>query len=119
MDKIAWKARIIEALDEISMNKPEFTLIVETLAEILEQRDRAFAEFVESGAQICIIKTSDRGAKNPGRNPCLAIWMELNNTALQYWRELCLSPAAFKRISAEAQKTDSGILEALLAKMAE
>lgn len=119
MDKSAWKARIISALDEIGMDKPQFSLIVDTLAEILEQRDKAFNEFLESGAKSCIVKTSDRGAQNISKNPQLVIWLDLNNTALMYWKELCLSPASLKRLSVEAQKeADQGsILEALLSKL--
>ncbi len=116
MDKTSWKARIISALEEIGMNKPQFSLVVDTLAEILEQRDKAFAEFLESGAKSCIVKTSDRGAQNISKNPQLLIWMDLNDTCLQYWKELCLSPASLKRLSVEAQNADKGsILEALLA----
>lgn len=119
MDKTSWKERIFVALDEIGMNKPQFVLIVETLAQILEQRDKAFAEFIESGGKVCISKTSDRGSVNIAKNPQLVIWKELSDTALLYWKELCLSPASLKKLSIEAQRgVDNGsILETLLAKL--
>ena len=102
MDRIEWEKRIKAAMAEAGLDKPQFALVVESLAEILAQRDKTFAEYIKSGGQACIVKTSDRGAKNIAKNPYLSLWLDLNAAALSYWRECCLSPAALRKISAEA-----------------
>lgn len=118
MKKSDWKPIIIQALDDIGMNLPQFEMIVDTLADTMEQRDNAFQEFVDSGAKIGVIKTSDRGAKNIARNPILAVWMDLNTAAFQLWRECCLTPAAYKKASlAAANATERTALDKLLEKL--
>ena len=120
MKKSAWKKRIISQMETAGTYKPAFDSVIETLAMILEHRDAAYQQFVESGGEVCIIKTSDRGAKNIAKNPRLQVWQDLNNTALAYWRECCLSPAALRKISAEVMSgnTDTGsVLDALLKKI--
>lgn len=102
MDRIAWEKRIKEAMAENGLDKPQFSLIVETLADILEQRDLIFEEYKKSGGQACIVKTSDRGAKNVAKNPYLSMWLDFNSAAVAYWRECALSPAALRKISVEA-----------------
>lgn len=120
MDKSQWKDVIINALTDIEMNLPQFSMIVDTLAETLEQRDKAYQEFLDSGAQIGVVKTSDRGAKNIARNPILSVWMDLNAAALQLWRECCLTPAAFKKVSLSAMHAaDRNSFDKLLEKLIE
>lgn len=120
MKKSEWKDIVIQALRETGMNLPQFSMIVDTLAETLEQRDAAFQEFIDSGAQIGIIKTSDRGAKNITRNPILIAWMDLNAAALQLWRECCLTPAAFKKVSlATMNAAECNSFDKLLEKLIE
>lgn len=78
---------------------------IATLATVLEQRDRAYADYIEDGARPTIEKESDRGAKNIGINPKLRAWQDLNTQALAYWRDLGLTPAGLKRINESAVKT--------------
>ena len=86
-----------------------FSPVVAALAEILEQRDRAYDEFIETGAKVVVDKVSDRGSVNKAKNPLLQTWNELNTTALAYWRELGLTPAGLKRINETAmQKKENG-----------
>ena len=50
------------------------------------------------------------------KNPLLAVWDDLNKTALAYWRELGLTPAAYKKISGEGTSRDGepkGLAKAL------
>ena len=87
----------------------QFDPVVSALAEILEQRDRAYEEFIATGACVVVDKVSDRGSINKAKNPLLQTWNELNATALQYWRELGLTPAGLKRINdAAMQKKEGG-----------
>ena len=41
------------------------------------------------------------------KNPLLVLWDELNKTALAYWRELGLTPSAYKKITGEGAKKDT------------
>lgn len=119
MDKSDWKKKIKKAMDDNGIEKSRFSMVVDTLADILEQRDNAFEEFINSGGDACIVKTSDRGAKNIAKNPQLMIWLDLNNTALAYWRDLGLTPAGLKKINSESVQNKGGGngLEAILARI--
>lgn len=102
MDKTEWKKSIQSMTEGVGTYKPEFDSVIDTLADILEQRDRAYQDFIDSGAEIVITKISDRGAENVGKNPRLTIWSDLNTQALSYWRDLGLTPAGLKRINETA-----------------
>ena len=105
MNKAEWKEKIIETTKDIGTFRDEFVGgVIDALAEVLEQRDRAYMDFLESGAEIVVEKTSDRGAKNLSKNPRLVVWSELNTQALAFWRELGLTPAGLKRINEMAIK---------------
>lgn len=119
MDKKEWEKTIKAAMAENGLDKPGFSLVVESLAEILAQRDKAFEEYINDGGKPCIIKTSDRGAKNIAKNPQLLVWLDLNNLALQYWRECCLSPAALRKISAEIFTRAGNDFDAIIAALFE
>ena len=97
MKKAAWKKRILSQMEDAGNYKPAFDSVIDTLAAILEQRDSAYDEYIADGCRACIEKVSDRGAKNIAKNPRLQTWQDLNTTALAYWRECCLTPAAFKK----------------------
>lgn len=55
------------------------------------------------------------GAENMTKNPLLALWDDLNKSALAYWRDLGLTPAGLRKIDEQAmkQKKKSAMAEAL------
>lgn len=81
-----------------------FEPTINTLADILEQRDLAYKDFLATGAEVVVEFTSDRGAVNMKRNPRLQTWMDLNNQALTFWRDLGLTPAGLKKINESLMK---------------
>ena len=81
-----------------------FEPTIMALSEILDQRDNAYRDFLESGAEIVIDFTSDRGSTNKKKNPRLQAWEDLNEQALRYWRECGLTPAGLKRLNEQALK---------------
>ena len=95
--------------------KDSFLPAVNALSEILERRDAAYKEFVESGGETVVERVSDRGAVNMGMNPRLKVWMELSNQALAYWKDLGLTPAGLKKIDEQSMKPKkvSALAEAL------
>ena len=112
-----WKRRIKEQCELAGTYKPVFDPAIDALSDILEQRDNAYKEFIDSGGAACIEKTSDRGAVNIAKNPRLQMWADLNTLALSYWRDLGLTPAGLKKIDEQLMKPKkrSELAEALAA----
>jgi len=116
MTKEEWRVSIRSAAERVGTYRQEFDSVIDTLADILEQRDRAYQDFIDSGAETVITKISDRGAENIGKNPRLQIWSDLNTQALAFWRDLGLTPAGLKRIDEAAiknEKKESALEKAL------
>lgn len=104
MKKATWKRRIKQACEEAGTYRPFFDLTIASLAEILEIRDRAMEQYQASGGNPVITHTNKAKEKNIVKNPTLAMYNDLNSTALAYWRDLGLTPAGLKRISEDAMK---------------
>lgn len=119
MDKNAWIRKIKSTMKQAGTYEKRFDPVVTALAEILEQRDRAYDEFIATGAQTVVDKVSDRGSINKAKNPLLQMWLDLNASALSYWKELGLTPAGLKRINDEAlrKKEEGSALETALIRL--
>lgn len=111
MKKGAWKNRIVKACKEAGTYEPYFDQTIKVLAEILEKRDEAEAEYQRLDRMPVIKHTNKAGATNITKNPALVIWDDLNKSALAYWRDLGLTPAGLRKIRGEA--ADSGKESAL------
>lgn len=119
MNKTRWKKTIKDQTEGLGTYRKEFDPLIDTLADILEQRDEAYKEYVDSGTGKTIEHKSDRGAVNIKKNPMLQIWEDLNKQALDFWKELGLSPASLKRLNEAAlqpKKEEGSALEKALAK---
>ena len=113
-----WKRKIIQQCKDVDTYQDSFLGAISTLADLLERRDEAYAEFVADGSQTTVERISDRGAVNRVINPVLKLWQDLNRDALAYWRDLGLTPAGYKRLNLEAAQTKSQDgLESLLSKL--
>ena len=113
-----WKRKLIQQCKAMDTYQDSFLGAITTLADLLERRDEAYAEFVADGCRAIVERTSDRGAVNKAINPLLKLWQDLNRDALAYWRDLGLTPAGYKRLNLEAAQTKSqGGLEKLLSQM--
>lgn len=106
MKAATWEKSIIEQCKAVGTMKPAFKQVIATLADILEQRDKVYAQFVKEGSQMIVKRVSDRGAVNSAKNPLYVIWNELNSQALDFWKELGLTPKGLKAISEEALKPE-------------
>lgn len=116
MDAKGWRKHIKSMAEGVGTYRKEFDPVIETLADILEQRDRTYEDFIDSGAEPTIIKISDRGAENIAKNPRLMLWSDLNAQALAFWRDLGLTPAGLKKISdltIKAEVKESALEKAL------
>ena len=106
MTKSRYKNLILEQLLALKIYEDSYDSVVESLAAILEQRDKTFKEFKASGGLSVISYTNKGGATNMTKNPLLGMWDELNKTALAYWRELGLTPSSYKKITGEGAKKE-------------
>lgn len=104
MSKIKWKNLINKQLSALGLQNDAYDSTVESLAMILEQRDKTFEEFQDSGGKSVIEYTNKGGSTNMTKNPLLVMWDELNKTALAYWRELGLTPSSYKKLTGEGPK---------------
>lgn len=118
MTAAQWRAKIKAQCVEMKTYQPSFNSAIDTLAKTLEQRDAAQKQFKDEGSQLIFDRVSDRGAVNPSINPLVQLIDKLNVTALSYWKELGLTPAAFKKMSgstAPAEEKKNGLAAALRA----
>lgn len=117
MKKADWRREIIKKCESVGTYKPEFLPVINTLSDILEERDNVRAKYRREGCQPIVEKTSDRGAVNYAKNPLLGAWEDLNRDALAYWRDLGLTPAGLKKLSTDVvkDKQSSAGIEQLLA----
>lgn len=98
MNKEEWKAEIESQVCVHRSYISSFQTTINILSEMLEERDRVYAEYIESGARPVVNFTSDRGATNLKQNPLLRQWHELNVAALAYLRDLGITPAGLRKI---------------------
>lgn len=109
MSKTKWKNLIKKQLTALGLQNDAYESTVESLAAILEQRDKTFEEFQQNGGKSVIEYTNKGGSTNMTKNPLLVMWDELNKTALAYWREMGLTPAAYKKLTGEGPKKEEKV----------
>lgn len=115
MEREKWKRKIKAASRKAGTYKPYFDSVIDTLAGIMELRDKAQDQFEMSGGQTIVRYTNKAGATNPAKNPALIVIMDCNAQALAYWRDLGLTPAGLKRINEEGLKeSNKSALDAAL-----
>lgn len=106
MSKTKWKNLINKQLSALGLQNKSYESVVDSLAAILEQRDKTFKEFQDSGGKTVTNYTNKGGATNMTKNPLLVMWNDLNKTALAYWRELGMTPSSYKKLTGEGQKKE-------------
>lgn len=117
MDKSEWTRKIKAACKKAGTYQPQYNYIIDTLAQIMENRDNVHKQYIADGSRPTITHTNKAKETNVVKNPMLVMELDLNAQALAYWRDLGLTPAGLKKLNAEVvkdQKTSGG-LEKLLA----
>lgn len=118
MTENKWKSVIMDQLEALKLSDQAYDPIVKTLASILARRDKVEREFKQKGGEAAIEYTNKGGSTNLTKNPLLTLWDDLNKSALAYWRELGLTPSAYRKItgdSAPKKQERSGLAAALRA----
>lgn len=115
MTKKKWKDLILGQMTALRVQNPAYDSAVDTLAAILEQRDKTYLEFKKGGGKSSIEYTNKGGSTNLTKNPLLVLWDDLNKSALAYWRELGMTPSSYKKMTGGAPKEEkpSGLADAL------
>lgn len=97
-----WKNKIKQACVDAGTYKPYFESVIDTLAMILEKRDRA--EKLLEGEPVIVEHTNKGGNTNLEQHPAVRLINDLNRDALAYWRDLGLTPKGLKAINEGALK---------------
>lgn len=97
----SWEKRIRTACENAGTYKDCFNSVIETLSQIMEERDQARAAY--NGEPI-VEHTNKGGNTNLEQNPALRLINDLNRDALAYWRELGLTPKGLRQINEAAIK---------------
>lgn len=115
MDAKKWKTVIKRQVKSIDFDPKKYEAIIQTLSDILEQRDAVYEQYIDEGAQPVVEYTNKGGATNTTKNPLLILWNDLNGQALTYWRELGLTPSSYKKMvgTQPKDKKTSALVEAL------
>ncbi len=108
MDRKKWKTKIKNASKKAGTYQPFFDSVIDTLAGILEKRDKAEESYVESGEVAVIEYTNKGGATNTVQNPALKLINELNRDALAYWKELGLTSRSYKEFTKGTTQSEEG-----------
>ena len=104
MTKDEWKIEIENQIKFDHDYIPSFKTTIQILCEMLEERDRVYQKYIESGAAPVVNFTSDRGAVNLKPNPLLRQWQEINTACLAYLRELGLTAAGLRKLQGQIPK---------------
>lgn len=115
MERKKWARLIKRCCTDAGTYKPYFDSVIDTLAGIMEARDRAQEQYEESGAEPVITHINRNGAENIVKNPMLVAVLECNAQALAFWRDLGLTPAGLRKLNEEGLKQPkrSALAEAL------
>lgn len=115
MSSKQWKNLIKRQLSALGQTEEAYNSVISTLADILEQRDTVYQEYIDGGCEPVREYTNKGGNTNLTKNPLLVLWDDLNKTALAYWRELGLTPSSYKKMTGDApkKKKGGGLAEAL------
>ena len=108
MTRDEWKNEITESTRRVGTYRAEFGPVIDTLAGILEKRDKTEEQFQKTGGNAVVTHTNKGGAANLVKNPLLVVIGELNSQALAYWRDLGLTPSGLKKINEKALEKRKG-----------
>jgi hypothetical protein len=109
-----WKNRIVKSLRQVNIDPGQYQAVIDTLSDILEQRDAIYKQYVDEGSVPIIEYTNKGGATNTVKNPLLVTWADLNTQSLAYWKELGLTPASYKKMTGgKPAEKKSALVDAL------
>lgn len=98
MEKSQWREIIKAACEAAGTYREYFDSVIDTLAGIMETRDRAQKQYEQFGAEPVLKQVSKTKGIQFSKNPMLTAVLDCNSQALSYWRDLGLTPAGFRKL---------------------
>lgn len=114
MTKKQWKTKIKKACTAAGTYQKFFDIAIDTVAGILETRDKAEERYINTGSEPIVKHTNKSGATNIVKNPCLVVIGDCNMQALAYLRDLGLTAKGLKSLGVTIEKEDTNSFEKLL-----
>lgn len=112
-----WKSVIEGQMGALDIKIEPYKPVIDTLCEILKQRDAVYRQYLDEGAEPVCEYTNKFGAVNMVKNPLLILWDDLNKSALAYWRDLGLTPSSYKKLAGEKPPDKKSTLVEALSKI--
>lgn len=113
MESVEWREVITKAMVDVGSYRDSYSIAIDALADILERRDLAKAQWEKEKKKIIVNKKSDRGAVNKSKNPLLGILRECETDILSYCKDLGLTPAGMKKATSDDDEKKVSPLDSL------
>lgn len=115
-----WKRKINKYCKDAGTYRPELDVVINQLADVMRRRDKAIKQFKDEGEQFVVEHENTKGAVNVSKNPLVQIINDLDALALNFWRELGITPRALKSLGEDAiKKNGKKSLGEMLAELGE
>lgn len=99
-----WKRKINKCCKDAGTYRPELEVVIDQLADVMRRRDKAVKKFKDEGEQFIVEYENTKGAVNATKNPLVQQINDLDALALNFWRELGITPRALKSLGEDAVK---------------
>lgn len=107
MDFKQYRELIIKQMKDLTIYQEQYSVLIDTLAQTCEFRDRNMEEWKDSGGAMVIEYTNKAGATNISKSPYYLNNLQFNEQILKYCKELCLSPSGTNKLgNPQAEQTD-------------
>lgn len=92
MTKAKHKEIVVQRMKSLGVYKPEFECAIDTLAGILEDKDRNRKQWRKDGMEMVIEYTNKGGSTNKSKSPYYLNDLQYNEQILKYSKALGLTP---------------------------
>lgn len=110
-----WKKHICEDMEKAGTYNPAFNITINMLADLLELRDAAARQWIESGGAITTERTNRSHETSTYKSPYISTLENLTKTALLYARELGLTSKSLQIMGGEgvSKGKNAGLVDLL------
>lgn len=94
-----YRKKIVEQMESLGTYKEQFSLMIDTLAQILEYKDRNRAEWKKNEGLKMVMEYTNRGGEtNLTKSPYYVNDLQYNEQILKYLGKLGLNPVDARRM---------------------
>jgi len=99
MTKKKYREMIIRQMQELGIYQEQYSLLIDTLADICEKRDANMRQWRKEGKmQMVVSFTNKANQTNNMKSPYFLNDLQYNEQILKYCRELGISPLGIKKL---------------------